>query len=72
MIVREDFPFVFRSGDDHPDKDSVVIAYRDEDHREQCQYRNGNYYVWRYGITDEIYVTDSTVHMWRGCTGFDF
>lgn len=72
-IVKRDGPFRFYSGKKRPNNGDIVIAYKDEGRREQCEYRDGNYFVWRYeGKTNEIYVTDSTVFMYRYCTGFDF
>lgn len=50
----------------------VVIVFRVGGEQEQCEWKDGKPYVWRYGITDQVFCEVDQITWWRGCTGFDF
>lgn len=70
MIVKQDGGHIFYSGES-PKNGAVVMAFKG-DAVEQCEYRDGTFYVWLYGITPNVWGNDKDITMWRGCTGFDF
>ncbi len=55
-----------------PDDGDICIIWNSPDQAEQCEMRDGNAYLWRHGITDDLFCHGVEILKWRGCGGFDF